>query len=315
MDVQTEQEELLDSFFLDYTSGIEIFGLICVYVDDLAIGASSDVIHSFGSAMDKLYGTGKPKVLGIGNNEIVYLGMQVTLVKSATNESGTDLFRGGRDSPAEADSFSVAIEKKESRDTSGAWGILKSLCSYLYKHSEFGVSVVDGSASDTLLSYIDISFAPSGGRSQAGVLIQWGQSTVTWRSYRQTLTTLSTCESELIGVLDGLESAKCIQILLSEIANDIAPKLIELRCDNQASVSLCSVDAPLRTRHLSIRALHLTEALQQGSCTLGWIGTREQKADYLTKPATRAFQRACLCSLGMKQCSIGVGESSALQNS
>eukprot|EP00971_Amphidinium_carterae_P140101 2776207-Amphidinium_carterae.1 len=88
MDVQTEQEELLDSCFLDYTSGVEIFGLICVYVDDLAIGACNDVIHSFGSAMDKLYGTGKPKILGIGNSEIVYLGMQVTLVKSATNESG-----------------------------------------------------------------------------------------------------------------------------------------------------------------------------------------------------------------------------------
>eukprot|EP00971_Amphidinium_carterae_P325618 6455981-Amphidinium_carterae.1 len=96
-------------------------------------------------------------------------------------EAHTDLFHGGRDSPAEADSFSVAIEKKDvnpltlkalqrvggsllwlvtrsradiafahsrlssmqSKDTSGAWGILKSVCSYLYKHSEFGVSVVD----------------------------------------------------------------------------------------------------------------------------------------------------------------------------
>eukprot|EP00971_Amphidinium_carterae_P299095 5941990-Amphidinium_carterae.1 len=195
----------------------------------------------------------------------------------------------------------------QGHDTSGAWSILRSVCSYLYKHSEFGVSVVRGSANDSLLTYTDISFAPAGSRSQAGILVQWGQSTLTWRSYRQTLTTLSTCESELIGVVDGLEASKCLQILLSELCHDIAPKMIELRCDNQASVALSCDGALLRTRHLSIRALRLSEALKQGFCTLGWIGTKDQRADYLTKPATRAFQRACLSSLGMRQ--FGGGDS------
>eukprot|EP00971_Amphidinium_carterae_P256895 5100037-Amphidinium_carterae.1 len=77
--------------------------------------------------------------------------------------------------------------------------------------------------------------------------------------------------------------------------------MIELRCDNQAAVTLSCENAPLRTRHLSIRAMRLSEALKQGSCTLGWVGTKDQRADYPTKPATRAFQRACLQSLGMRQ--------------
>eukprot|EP00971_Amphidinium_carterae_P208834 4142925-Amphidinium_carterae.1 len=153
--------------------------------------------------------------------------MQVELVKSAVDSDGnvyyvellvhqtryleelidahSDLFHGGRDSPAEVDSFSVAIEKGEvnpqtlkmlqrvggsllwlvtrsradiafahsrlsslqSRDTSSAWTILRSVCSYLFKHSEFGISVLGGSRDDSLLAYTDISFAPSGGWSQA----------------------------------------------------------------------------------------------------------------------------------------------------
>eukprot|EP00971_Amphidinium_carterae_P350934 6491817-Amphidinium_carterae.1 len=363
MEVLTPQEELLDSGFLEYMSGITVLGLVCVYVDDLAIGAKKGVIDALSVALDGVYGTGRPKTLGIDGNEVVYLGMQIELVKSVCDASGelqsygellihqtryleelidahSELFHGGRDSPAEPDSFSRAVERKEvdpetlkllqriggsllwlvtrsradiafahsrlaslqSRDTASAWTILRSLCSYLFKHSEFGISVVGGAQDDALLSYTDISFAPEGSRSQAGVLVQWGQSTLTWRSFRQTLTTLSTCESELIGVVDGLESAKCLQILLSELAFDIAPRMVELRCDNQASISLSSETAPLRTRHLSIRALRLSEALKQGSCTLGWVGTKDQRADYLTKPVTRAFQRACLHSLGMKQC-------------
>eukprot|EP00971_Amphidinium_carterae_P293939 5835657-Amphidinium_carterae.1 len=67
MEVHTAQEELLDSCFLDYMEGVLVLGLVCVYVDDLAIGANCKVIESFGKAMDKLYGTGEPKVLGCDN--------------------------------------------------------------------------------------------------------------------------------------------------------------------------------------------------------------------------------------------------------
>eukprot|EP00971_Amphidinium_carterae_P288441 5727000-Amphidinium_carterae.1 len=59
----------------------------------------------------------------------------------------------------------------QSHDTSGAWSVLKSVYAYLFKHSELGISVTRGSANDTLLAYTDISFAPTGSRSQAGILV------------------------------------------------------------------------------------------------------------------------------------------------
>eukprot|EP00971_Amphidinium_carterae_P328129 6459857-Amphidinium_carterae.1 len=112
-----------------------VLGLVCVYVDDLAIGACRSTIESLSVALDIVYKTGSPKVLGEGNNEIVYLGMQIELVRSGKNQDGQlcyeellfhqtryleelidnypDLFHGGRDSPADPDSFGKPIEKKD----------------------------------------------------------------------------------------------------------------------------------------------------------------------------------------------------------
>eukprot|EP00971_Amphidinium_carterae_P220441 4376096-Amphidinium_carterae.1 len=47
----------------------------------------------------------------------------------------------------------------QGHDTSGAWSILRSACSYLCKHSEFGVSIIRGSVDDNLLACSDINFA------------------------------------------------------------------------------------------------------------------------------------------------------------
>eukprot|EP00971_Amphidinium_carterae_P094941 1878452-Amphidinium_carterae.1 len=74
----------------------------------------------------------------------------------------------------------------QGHDTFGVWSVLRSVCFCVFKHSEFSASVVGGSASDTLMAYSDISFAPTGSRSQSGLLVQRGGSTLTWKSYRQT---------------------------------------------------------------------------------------------------------------------------------
>eukprot|EP00971_Amphidinium_carterae_P280757 5573703-Amphidinium_carterae.1 len=55
----------------------------------------------------------------------------------------------------------------------------------------------------------------------------------------------------------------------------------------------------LRIRHTSIRAHRLTEAVNQGNASLGWVGTKDQRSDYLTKLAPKMFQHACCDSLGM----------------
>eukprot|EP00971_Amphidinium_carterae_P226669 4495757-Amphidinium_carterae.1 len=52
--------------------------------------------------------------------------------------------------------------------------------------------------------YTDISFAPGGGKSHSGLLLQFGGSTMTWRSHKQSIVALSTGEAELYACVEGL---------------------------------------------------------------------------------------------------------------
>eukprot|EP00971_Amphidinium_carterae_P148683 2948159-Amphidinium_carterae.1 len=174
--------------------------------------------------------------------------------------------------PTEATCDPKLLQK--SKDTKTSWEMLKAISAYLFRHIELSVKVKP--VAYQLVAYSDISFAPGGSRSQAGTLVQWGGSNITWRSFRQSLTVSVTCESELAGVMDAYESAKwCVQVLLGELAYDLVP------------------------RHTSIRTYRLTEAVNQGSALLGWVGIKDQKSDYLTKLAPKMYQRACIDALEM----------------
>eukprot|EP00975_Prorocentrum_lima_P070936 12934861-Prorocentrum_lima.AAC.1 len=47
------------------------------------------------------------------------------------------------------------------------------------------------------------SLAPGGGRSPEGGTVFHGPNLVPWRSVKQSLTALSSCEAELVGVVAG----------------------------------------------------------------------------------------------------------------
>eukprot|EP00975_Prorocentrum_lima_P035403 7434663-Prorocentrum_lima.AAC.1 len=49
----------------------------------------------------------------------------------------------------------------------------------------------------------DASLAPGGGRSHEGITIFHGPNLISWKSARQNLTALSSCEAELVGMVAG----------------------------------------------------------------------------------------------------------------
>eukprot|EP00971_Amphidinium_carterae_P218297 4332946-Amphidinium_carterae.1 len=78
--------------------------------------------------------------------------------------------------------------------------MLKAVCSCLFEHKHIELGVKVKPESDELVSFIAISSAPGDSRSQAGILDQWVEpphSTITRRSFRQSLIAFGTCESEL----------------------------------------------------------------------------------------------------------------------
>ncbi|CAE7349719.1 RE2 [Symbiodinium sp. CCMP2592] len=69
----------------------------------------------------------------------------------------------------------------------------------------------------TLHAFADASFGPSSGRSHQGLLVCWAGAPLHWESGRQTLTALSTAESELISYVCVVQAAEAVEALIGEI--------------------------------------------------------------------------------------------------
>ena len=147
--------------------------------------------------------------------------------------------------------------------------------------------------------HADASFAPGGGASHGGSIAFVHGNPVAWKSHRQSVVSASTAESELIEAADAHLHARTIMLMLAEL--DQHRSLIFLRCDNAAALSMVgeSSSRALRSRHISIRGHILDGAVREGEVQLTYVGTKEQKADGLTKGLSKELHRLSLHMLNM----------------
>ena len=101
--------------------------------------------------------------------------------------------------------------------------------------------------------------------------------------------TLSTAESELMALLEGLVALRCVK----SIVQMIQPGKVEGRMysDSTSAISIVSgTTGSWRTRHLRIRAQGLREALDRGETTL----------EHLSKQLQGALLKQFLHALGLR---------------
>ena len=147
--------------------------------------------------------------------------------------------------------------------------------------------------SPTLESFTDASFAPDGSRSQQAVQIYLDGALVAWTSTRQAFVTMSTAESELVGICEGVTALKSLESLVAELffgkIEDIAMVKKVVYTDSQAALAACQTSAgSWRTRHLRIRGNMLCELLDcpgwtayhlEGNLMLADLGTKGLSSD------------------------------------
>eukprot|EP00435_Cladocopium_sp_Y103_P054363 s510_g17.t1 len=130
--------------------------------------------------------------------------------------------------------------------------------------------------------YTDASFASSNLRSISGVVGFYAGAPVFWITCRQSFVTLSTAESELMSMLEGLTALRCVKSIVSMVQ----PGVIEGRMysDSMAGISIVSgTTGSWRTKHLRIRAQGLHEAIDRGETTLEHQSGKLLVADGMTK--------------------------------
>ena len=149
----------------------------------------------------------------------------------------------------------------------------------------------------------DASFAPTGGRSRSGVVIQWGSHILAWKSERQKLTAFSVAEAELEASALALERGVAVQTLLAQFLG--ADLSAQLRTDNTADLITLTKSEfrtlEMRTRHFALRAAWSRDVLKAHGIEALHVSGQDLIADALTKALGReklriARERLSLCA-------------------
>ena len=137
-------------------------------------------------------------------------------------------------------------------------------------------------------SWSDASFGQDdGSRSQTGALLILAGGLVSWHSTRQTITALSTAESEIISAVESMTLGRAVSPIWAELCR--ADLQWSICIDNSACVQLLVVPGGAwRTRHLRLRAHHFREAISDESLLVQHVPGQEMLGDLLTKSLPEA---------------------------
>ena len=154
---------------------------------------------------------------------------------------------------------------------------------YLWRTRSEGLIYKEEAESEMILNvYTDASFAPDSEESHGSFVILLENSPIFWRSGRQGLVTLSTAESEMNEVIEGMVAGESIGVIIEELFGFI-PKM--LWTDSMSGLAIVTNDGgSWRTRHLRTRSAFARQAVQQGLWGMAHVPGERMLADIGTKP-------------------------------
>ena len=139
-------------------------------------------------------------------------------------------------------------------------------------------------------------------KSTTGFVFYLGGAAVSWRSRRQSTFATSTAHAECNAAYEAACEAVFLRKLLADLGNpQYEPTL--LHEDNQAliKISLNAKDQE-RTKHWDAKIFALREFVSEFCIKFGYVSTKNQMADHLTKPLPRApLERARGHCLGSRR--------------
>ena len=144
----------------------------------------------------------------------------------------------------------------------------------------------------SVTAYVDASFAVhSDFKSHTGSIITLGRGPVYAKSTVQKLNTVSSAESELVGLSDSTSQIVWTRQFLEGQGYNIGPaKIYE---DNTSAIKLAENGRSnsSRTRHIAIRFFFVSDRINSGEIVVEYMKTQDMIADILTKPLQGALFR------------------------
>jgi hypothetical protein len=156
-----------------------------------------------------------------------------------------------------------------------------------------------GNASDvdvmSIKVYVDAAWdVYPDSKSQSGYVIMVGGCNVYSNSCKQGITSQSSCESELVAMVDGSNEAIGIRYLVMELYNLKSYEInriniyVFLFTDSQSGIDICKKEKLSLPRHMNRRYNIIRERVLNNDVIINYISTKNQIADILTKPLDAA---------------------------
>ncbi len=151
--------------------------------------------------------------------------------------------------------------------------------------------------------YADASHGlhPNTGQAHGGIIITFGSAPVLTRSFKVSMITKSSSESELVVLDEAAAYAVWLRLLMYELKiYDNVPR-VKIFQDNKSAITMAHQDVYnfKRSKHLLIKYNFVKQHIDAGDIFLEYLPTKDMLADILTKPATREILLQALEGLSM----------------
>ena len=178
--------------------------------------------------------------------------------------------------------------------TNEHWKVARRTLKYLKTTKDMWL-VYDGTnAKVELECFVDSNDGGQNGleRPTFGFVVKIAGGAVSWKSRKLERGTLSSAESEYLGLTQAVQEVEWIREVLAELGLE-QERATLVHEDNQACISMALNPAkPGKTKHLGRRLGYVRDAISLGIIHLHHLGTEDMVADIFTKPLDQVkFQK------------------------
>ena len=183
------------------------------------------------------------------------------------------------------------------------WSGVKRVLRYIKGTFDFGLKFTY-SDSFVLHGFADADWAgcSESRKSTSGEVFKIGNCTVSWRSKKQSVVALSSCEAEYISLCSAAQETVWLRNLLADVGFE-QTQATTMREDNQGAMCLArNPKDHTRTKHIDVKFHYTRETIENNILKLVYCPTGEMVADTLTKGLPKSGFEKFRSEMGVQKC-------------
>ena len=181
----------------------------------------------------------------------------------------------------------TVLSQYMSKPTMAHLNLAKYVLRYIKGTINYGL-VFTKSPTIGITGYTDASWANSIDRkSISGFCFKMSPDSalISWKSKKQPIVALSSCESEYVAMAYAIQEISFLQQLTGDMFVFQSPEPVTLYVDNQGAIQLGKNPVyHQRSKHIDTRYHYIRSKISDGSVILEYVPSRDNVADMFTKP-------------------------------